>query len=229
MKIGIIGAGRMGKILAQRLSTAHQVVLFDSQEAALHDAMRALEVESVSAIENLDVACCILAVPDTAVEGCMHELAQSSKQMMVFCIATNSSRERIETCSTETLRGLNVKIIGHAGEMGRGATPVVVVDNGAPDIVDIAVALFKEIGTVIVGDADKVASINTIATEEALKAAVALENALCEIGVDDDEIIRCAIAHVAPGVMRAYAEDDLGPFARGVVCRLRDKSSTVVL
>lgn len=224
MKIGIIGAGRMGKILAQRLSAEYQVVMFDSEGAALHAAMRTLNIESVTMIGNLDVECCILAVPDFAVELCMLELAQASKQMDVFCIATNCSRERIVAWSTDNLRGLNVKIIGHAGEMGRGAIPVVVVDQGAPDIVEAAKRIFKHIGIVIVGDADKVITVNTLATEEALRTAVALEDALCAVGIDNADMIRCAISHVAPGVMRAYAEDDLGPFARGIVSRLRDKS-----
>ena len=61
-------------------------------------------------------------------------------------------------------------------------------------------------------------------TEQALKAAVAIEQALCAAGIDDRKMMDGALSVVAPGVLKAYAEDDLGPFARGIVCALRDKA-----
>ena len=67
--------------------------------------------------------------------------------------------------------------------------------------------------------------INSVATEEALKAAVSIECLLRSSGIADAEKIRGALSQVAPGVLRAYAEDDLGPFARSIVCSLRDKSN----
>ena len=62
------------------------------------------------------------------------------------------------------------------------------------------------------------------AAEQALKAAVAIEQALCAAGIDDRKMMDGALSVVAPGVLKAYAEDDLGPFARGIVCALRDKA-----
>ena len=76
----------------------------------------------------------------------------------------------------------------------------------------------------LVAAADLVKTINSVATEGALKAAVAIEQALCASGIDDPAMIAGALSVVAPGVLKAYAEDDLGPFARGIVSALRDKT-----
>ena len=66
--------------------------------------------------------------------------------------------------------------------------------------------------------------INSIATEEALKAAVAVEASLRREGIGNPDMVRSALTQVVTGVIKAYAADDLGPFARGIVRALQDKS-----
>ena len=119
---------------------------------------------------------------------------------------------------------LNVKIIGHAGEMSCGARPVIVVDQVEDAPVHTAREIFSLAGNVVVGEADQVKQINSIATEEALKAAVTVEEALRRAGVEDPDMVKSALTQVLTGVVKAYAADDLGPFARGIVRALRDKS-----
>ena len=171
----------------------------------------------------------VLAVPELAVGSCLAVLKRQKQPPCVLSVATNITREMLRELGGENFFCLNVKIIGHAGEMSRGARPVVVVDLGEAELVEMARQLFVLVGVVVVGEADQVQIINRIATEKALEAAVAIENELCEAGIADREKLRGALAQVAPGVMKAYAEDDLGPFARGVVCALRDKAKTQVV
>ena len=66
--------------------------------------------------------------------------------------------------------------------------------------------------------------INSVATGEALRAAVEIERVLKAAGIVDSELIRGALSQVAPGVLWAYAEDDLGPFARNIVNAIRDRA-----
>ena len=54
---------------------------------------------------------------------------------------------------------------------------------------------------------------------------VAVETALQQEGINDPELVRGALTQVAPGVLRAYAEDDLGPFAREIVAKIRETES----
>jgi len=224
MKVGIIGTGRMGRILAQRMAAQHEVCLYDADPVAARQLAGQLQVQSVGSLEELDTASVVLAVPDGAVKCCIEELQRQTKMQHVFSVATNISREILAEMAGTSLRCLNVKIIGHAGEMGRGGQPVIVADDCNPQLAELACQLFAPVGTVLVAEADLVKTINSVATEEALKAAVAIEQALRAAGIDDPAMLDGALSVVAPGVLKAYAEDDLGPFARGIVSALRDKT-----
>ena len=224
MKAGIIGAGRMGKILAERLAGRQDVFLYDADPAAAQAAAQALGLRAAADLAGEAADVLVLAVPDAAVKPCIEMLLAQQTTAMVFSVATNISREMLAEMAGASLRALNVKIIGHAGEMGRGGQPVIVVDEADPALAAVAAELFAPVGRVLVAEADLVKTINSVATEEALKAAVAIEQALCAAGIDDPAMIGGALSVVAPGVLKAYAEDDLGPFARGIVCALRDKA-----
>ena len=224
MKAGIIGAGRMGKILAQRLAMQHEVFIYDADPAAVEAAAQALGLRAAASLTGEAAEALVLAVPDAAVKPCIEMLLAQQTTAVVFSVATNISREILAEMAGAALRCLNVKIIGHAGEMSRGGQPVIVVDKADPALAAVAAELFAPVGSVVVAEADLVKTINVIATEQALKAAVAIEHALCAAGIDDRAMLDGALSVVAPGVLKAYAEDDLGPFARGIVCALRDKS-----
>ncbi len=224
MKVGVIGAGRMGRILAERIAADHDVVLYDANIQGAVVVAEALKLTSVDSLSALNVDAVVMAVPDNAVAPCLTELHESGKNFNAFSVATNISRETLASFEREGVRCLNVKIIGHAGEMGRGAKPVIVIDQGDSEMIRVAQQLFANVGQVVTGDADQVKLINSVATEEALKAAVSIEKALMAAGISDAVIIRGALSQVAPGVLKAYAEDDLGPFARKIVKALRDSA-----
>ena len=224
MRIGMIGAGRMGRILAARMALEHEVVMYDADVSGAKKVADALRLTAVASLAEMNVDAVVLAVPDSAVESCIMKLRDVDKPWTVFSVATNISREMLAAMAEEKVSCLNVKIIGHAGEMSRGQNPVVVIDEGAIDMVRRAQQIFASVGTVLVGNADQVKRINSVATEEALKAAVAIERELLLAGITDPEKLRGALSQVAPGVLRSYAEDDLGPFARGIVKALHDKT-----
>ena len=224
MKIGVLGIGRMGRILAERMAEMHTVTLFDADFAAAQAAASSLHLRAAASLADLDAEAVVLAVPDSAVGECVENLRATGKTLPLFSVATNISRERLAAFDKQEGLCLNVKIIGHAGEMSRGARPILVADSAPPDLAELACKVFAPVGTVIVGDADKVRQINSLATEAALQAGVALEASLRDAGVTDGRMIKAALTLVAPGVLRAYAEDDLGPFARGIVDALRGKA-----
>jgi pyrroline-5-carboxylate reductase len=223
MKAGIIGAGRMGKRLAQRLSGRHEVFLYDADPAAAQAAAQALGLRAASDLAEEAADALVLVVPDMAVKPCIEMLLAQQATAMVFNVATNISREMLAEMAGASLRALNVKLIGHAGEMGCGAQPVIVVDEADPALAAVAAELFAPVGSVVLANADVVQTINVIATEQALKAAVMLEQALRTAGIENWEMIHGALSVVAPGVIKAYAEDDLGPFARRIIAALREE------
>ena len=85
------------------------------------------------------------------------------------------------------------------------------------------VEIFQVVGQVIVGRADIVHTINTIAAEKALEAAVGIEEALKEEHITEPTIIKSAIKQVAAGILKAYADEDMGPFAREIVQSVKNK------
>ena len=224
MRIGVLGTGRMGRILAERFAVGHEVVLYDVNPDSAKPVAESLGLKSAASLAELEVDAAVLAVPDNAIKACVENMKETARQWKVFSIATNISREMLATFADSRVSILNVKIIGHAGEMSSGARPVIVVDQGEDAPVQTAREIFSLAGNVVVGEADQVKQINSIATEEALKAAVAVEEALRRAGVEDPDMVKSALTQVLTGVVKAYAVDDLGPFARGIVRALRDKS-----
>ena len=223
MKAGIIGAGRMGKILAERLATQHEVFIYDADPAVAEASAQALGLRASTDLAGKAADTLVLAVPDAAVRPCIEILLAQQATATVFNVATNISREMLAEMAGTSLRALNVKIIGHAGEMGRGGQPVIVVDAIDQELAAVAAELFAAVGSVVVANADVVQTINVIATEQALRAAVLLEQALRTAGIENWEMIHGALSVVAPGVIKAYAEDDLGPFARKIIAALREE------
>ncbi|HEY5504155.1 MAG TPA: NAD(P)-binding domain-containing protein, partial [Sedimentisphaerales bacterium] len=206
MKIAVIGAGRMGRILAARMATENEVVLYDADINAAKAAAETMQMPAVALLGDLNVDAVVLAVPDSAVKFCIAELLAIDKHWNVFSVATNISREILADMAGTRIRCLNVKIIGHAGEMSRGAKPVIVIDQGNQDMIQLARDVFANVGTVMVGEADQVKQINSVATEEILKAAVLIERVLRSAGIKDPVMIQGALSEVAPGVLRAYVE-----------------------
>ena len=224
MKISVIGAGRMGRILAARMSAEHDVSIYDANSQDAKVVAESLKLKVIDSLAEMDADAVVLAVPDSAVGPCINELHKTHKRWNVFSVATTISREILAAMPGENVRRLNVKIIGHAGEMNRGSQPVIVIDNGDDKMVQMAQQIFALVGNVLHGDADQVKQINSVATGEALRAAVEIERVLKSVGIVDPELIRGALSQVAPGVLRAYAEDDLGPFARNIVNAIRDRA-----
>lgn len=222
MNITIVGSGRMGKILAAALASRHEVALYDADRESAASVAGSLKLRVLATMAEAVADAVVLAVPDKAVASCVAELARTGRAWNVFSVATNISREMLAGMAGGGVRLLNVKIIGHAGEMSRGSRPVLVIDRGEADLVELARQVFAPVGALVVGAADQVQRINSVATAEALRAAVAVETALQKEGITDPALVRGALAQVAPGVLRAYAEDDLGPFAREIVAKIRE-------
>ncbi|MBP2653986.1 MAG: oxidoreductase coenzyme F420-dependent [Firmicutes bacterium] len=218
MRIGLIGTGRMGKELIRRLATKVNMVVYDRNPAILKAVTREWRVTEVESLEAMmDCSAVILAVPDKEVVGCIKAFNRLDTEMVLINIATNITQKELEQVASESVRCISVKIVGNAGEMALGGDPVVIVNERPQDLVVMAKKLFAPVGQVVQGNADVVQMINTVAAEKALAAAVDIEETLIGQGIRDDEIIRGAIRQVAAGVIRAYADQELGPFAREIV------------
>jgi len=218
MRIGLIGTGRMGKELIRRLAKKVTMVIYDRNPAILKAVTREWKVEVAESLEALvDCSAVILAVPDKDVVGCIKAFNRLDTAVVIINVATNITQIELEQVAAASVRCISVKIVGHAGEMALGGDPVVIVNERPQELVVMAKKLFAPVGQVVQGNADIVQMINTVAAEKALAAAVEIEEVLLHQGINDDEIIRGAIRQVAAGIIKAYADQELGPFARDIV------------
>lgn len=223
-RIGLIGLGRLGKIVVARLANYHQLVIYDRNTELVSSIA---QLYGISAAGSLDeVARCnmvLLALPDKEIINCIHQLNAFKREMLVINMATNMPQSVAEQAAILPVRCMSVKFVGHAGEMSLGFNPVIIVNQYPEDQVQAVSRLFEPVGQVIVGQADMVTAINTIAAEKAVEAGVLIEENLKAGGYNDPAIIQSAISQVGAGILKAYASNDLGPFAQEIVKKVKMK------
>lgn len=224
MEIGLVGVGRMGKVLANLLANHVPLCLFDRNGELMTEVATKLNVRMVTQLEDIMTTnTVILAVPDHEVVSCIKVFNQIKSPLRVINIATNVDQSMLEKIAAPHVQCICIKIIGHADEIGLGQRPVIVVNESPAGIVQEMVEIFQHVGQVLVGRADVVQFINSIAAEKALEAAVGIEETLKQHDITDPIIINSAIRQVASGIMKAYADGNMGPFAREIVQSVRKK------
>lgn len=224
MGIGIVGIGRMGRVLARILAGDVELCLFDRNDEQMNLMAEELAVSTVDSLEEIvKMGTVILAVPDHEVVSCIKIFNQIKEPITVINIATNVAQHMLEQIAAPHVKCICVKFIGHADEMALGQKPVIIVNQSPVDIVPEIVEIFQAVGQVLVGRADIVHTINTIAAEKALEAAVSIEEILKQQKITDHVIVKSAIKQVAAGILKAYADGNLGPFAREIVQSVKSK------
>ncbi|MBP2626905.1 MAG: oxidoreductase coenzyme F420-dependent [Firmicutes bacterium] len=226
MDIGLVGIGRMGRVLAKLLAGHVELCLFDRNASNMNTLAEELYVSTVNNLEDIvKMGTVILAVPDHEVVSCIKIFNQIKKPVTVINIATNVAQHMLEQIAAPHVKCICIKFIGHADEMALGQRPVIIVNQFPADIVPQMVEIFQVVGEVLVGKADVVHTINTIAAEKALEAAVRIEEALKQQKITDQTIVKSTIRQVAAGILKAYADGTMGPFAREIVQSVKSKIS----
>ncbi len=224
MEIGLVGVGRMGSVLAKLLIGHVKLCLFDRNSEHLCQMAKELNSRMVTNLKDMEkIGVLILAVPDNEVIGCIKEFNQSPHPMIIINIATNIAQYMLDEIVASHVKCISIKFIGQADEMALGQRPVIIINKSPVEIVPQMIELFQRIGQVLVGEADIVHFINKTAAKGALEAAVSIEERLREEGITDKDIIKSAIRHVAAGTLKAYADGNMGPFAREIVESVRNR------
>lgn len=227
MPVGLVGVGRMGKALAAKLAGHIELVLFDRDNTQLTAVAGEYNTRISDSLEDMaELGTVILAVPDREVISCIKVFNQLSEPLTVINIATNVDRHVLRETAGRNVKCISAKIIGQADEMMAGQRPVIMVDDHPVELVSATAEIFSKVGDVLIGRADLVAQINRMAAEKVLTAAVTIEETLRQQNITDQAIINNAIGQVAVGILKAYANSNLGPFAREVVQQVRAKLQT---
>lgn len=222
--IGIIGVGRMGRVLAGRLNDHTALKIYDRDDNQLKEVAEELGIQAARSLEELaELGIVILAVPDREVISLIKDFNQLAHPVIIINVATNVAQHVLELAAAKQVRCIGAKFVGQAKEIALGAEPVIIVNDKPSELALLVKEVFAPVGKIVIGNADAVSYINTMAAEKALTAAVMIEETLRCQPYASAEVVKSAIGQVAAGILKAYANDDLGPFAREIVRAIRAK------
>lgn len=222
--VAVIGAGRMGSLIASKLPTEMKKIVIDKDRDKAREVAEQIEAEYSDKIEMAAAADMIMMVlPTPAIKEMVGKLMDVIKDgTTILNMATTAQIEPAMVLNNRDIAIIDTKIIGHAKEIFRGE-PAIIVVNTADEARFAAIAnVLKKFYKVVQGDSSLVETINSLASSEGIKAAVAIRKKLQTLNVDNDWI-NVAIRTVCAGTMKAFTEDDLGHFARELVKKLEQE------
>jgi len=217
--VSVVGCGRMGSFLAERFNSDYELIVVDKNLNAatrLSNKLKCLGSNSYDVLDDADII--VLALPtEVMVEAVKQIIQKLTKSPVVVNIATTASDTEIEKTLKKNINLISAKIIGHAAEMRKGERPIIIIDESKDLKTKLEVArLFSKVGTVVFGNVQQVALINTVSSEEGIKTALRIKERLLKQNVPE-QLIDFAIRNVAAGTMKAFTEGNIGPFAQKII------------
>lgn len=220
--VSIIGVGRMGSLLAHKISYDYNLILIDKDLrkcGLLAQEIGALATGEYSMLKLSDYI--ITALPAGIIPNVLEDIKPYlSENQILINISTDTEKDAFKP-----VKGLcklaSAKIIGHALNIAAtGELPLVLIDADDESARQKTAEIFAHLGCTCYGSEKTVKLINNIASEEGIKAALAIEARLKELNVPP-EYISFAIRNVACGTMNAYALGEAGPFVQKIIERLK--------
>lgn len=223
LTVMIFGAGRMGDIVTGSICKKNHVVIYDQDEKKGREIAEKYGCRYGFPEKELPkMKVIVLALPPAVTVSALSSLRQwIQPETVVINIATTIGKDLLRLVVPHHCHWVGAKIVGHYREMRE--MPAIIVDADTDYGRDVAANLFSGLGNVIFGDEQIVSYINTLATQEAFRCAVQIENQLMKAGISP-ELIKSALKVVAAGSIKSYAEGDIGPFAQELLKEIRLES-----
>jgi ketopantoate reductase len=217
-RAAVIGAGRLGSVVAQRLPEETEVIVFDIQAdkgrqlAETAGGTYASELEGVRAADLI-----IIALPVSVVDKTVASLLGIVKKgAVILNMATSAKMDPALQAEHPEVTILDAKIIGQAKAIFEGEPGIVILDCANRETFVMVQQQLRHFCRVEAGDPELVETISYIASVEGIKAALAVRRQLRELRIPE-EWIKVAISNCCAGTMKAFANDDIGPFSQKIV------------
>jgi hypothetical protein len=222
MSVGIVGVGRLGRALAERLAGAHELLLYDREPARAAEA--ALHVEGEAARDcGAPFARCeavLLALPpgqiaDAARCGARHARPGLLLVNLATSVPTDALRAAVgrpDVCV------VGAKPVTQATALLRGLPAVFVSACREARVQAQLAALLSDLGTLVWGDEELVGAVNATATRHALRLSLGLREELAALGCHP-ALIEAALHAVVVGTLLDDPDDRHNPY---IVARLRE-------
>ncbi len=222
MSVGIVGVGRLGRALAERLAGEHDLVLLDREPARAAEAALHVEGEVVrdyaAPFSRCDAV--LLAVPPEQMPYVAESCARYARPgLLVVNLATSVPTETLrQAVGRSDVFVLGAKPVTQATALMRGLPTVFVSACRDLRLQERLLALLGGLGSLVWGDEERVREINATATRHTLRLAVTLRAELAGMGCEP-AVIDAALHAVAVGTLLDDPEDRHNPY---IVARLRE-------
>lgn len=227
-RVAVVGCGRMGSYLAEKLSEDFELTVVDKNIKVATRISKALDCLGSDNYDVLNISeIIILALPSEYMENALKEITPKlvGGKLLINIATTFPKNEFDNLVKGEKLKSISAKIIGHAAEMKLGEKPLIVIDETKDKDVKLTAAqLFSKIGSIVFGDPEIVPEINTLCSGEGVKTALKIQDMLEKKNIPQ-QYIDFAIKIVAAGTMKAFTEGNLGPFVQKIIEEYKKESN----
>lgn len=210
LKVAIVGAGRMGALLAGSIPANCRKVIISRRKGravSLADEVGGLAADQLSAVRGAQVI--FLAVPGTAaIQVVQDMLPHVDPGTLVVNLATDLATAEL-AAAYPAVTFAAAKVIGHAREMGLGTPGVVVIDHVDGEAENHLRYLLEGLGPIVREREEKVSTVHAAITDAMARAEAELVAKLSELGFSAD-MARAAIAATGPGVLHGLTNGDGG-------------------
>ncbi len=224
--VTVIGAGRMGKIIARQLPEETRKIIIDQKlqrAEELASAIDGIASTDIGAAQEADLF--FIVVPASEVNAVVEQICRvARKGAVIVNMATSVNINEQTKNDKHFLNFVEGKIIGQASAMEQGEPGILVVDTVDRAIYRLIKSQLPMFKGICQGNPDLVPYINTVAVNAGLRAAVQASQELTLKGIPEDWL-KTALKTICAGTVKAYAEDDLGPFARELANKLTENNS----
>lgn len=223
MEFVLIGPGQLGQLLLRQAGRDCLVIGQDAdstrQVGELYGCPWTTKIERAADGEVIAVV-----VPASAVPSVLEQVASCAKPGAVvlnFATAVDIPQNLRE--KRPDLVWSEAKLVGSAVGMAHGLPCMIVLGEHDPALLRrVQNSLPGLADQIILGDAALVPTVNRAATEAALRAVIALERELSDMGVPR-ALIDAALGGTVPGVSLSYQRGTLGGFARKIVQQIEEE------
>lgn len=223
MEFVLIGPGQLGQLLLRQAGRDCLVIGRDAdstrQVGELYGCPWTTKIERAADGEVIAVV-----VPAAAVPSVLEQVASYARPGAVvlnFATAADIPHQLRE--KRPDLVWSEAKLVGSAVGMAHGLPCMIVLGEHDPALLRrVQNSLPGLADQITLGNAALVPRVNRAATEAALRAVIALERELTDLGVPC-ALIDAALGGTVPGVSLSYQRGTLGGFARKIVQQIEEE------
>lgn len=203
--IGIVGAGKLGSVLAEKLAKAGHVLVCDKNSS------RSLEVSSLAKVKQASVkevvaesSYIFLALPPNEVTGfCVDMEKEFKSDIVILNLATSLDTKAIkESMHRNDIQIIGVKPICQSSALRNGSKIKFIISEEFGKLEELR-RMVKDMGDILLGNEMKVQLINEYATLRALELIIQVEDDMKKLGVEQS-CVDTAIRTVALGTLMDY-------------------------